>query len=267
MSDLAALARCAAETAKSAGEILLRYFNKIERIDYKGPGNPVTEADRASERFIAEALEEAAPGVPFYGEEFGMRNRAPDPLKGDCWAVDPLDGTANFAVGAPIFAVSIALMRDGFPVLGVIYDPTRGDLFQAVRGGECLRNGSPRRVSGRAPFQGISPTAVSAEIIRTRPAFFESMPKGRSLGSAALQMAYVAAGTYDIAVDSRTRLWDAAAGTVLVEQAGGKVTAWDGSPRFPLTDAEPFEGAPFPYLATNGVRHEEAVRRIGAATA
>lgn len=262
--SLKALAHCAAEAAKEAGGILLNFFKKLERIDYKGPGNPVTEADRASERFLAEELAKAAPNAAFYGEEFGMQSGADDPLQGECWVVDPLDGTANYSAGVPIFSVSVALMRGGAPVLGVIYDPTRDDLFQTFQGGPCLRNGSPCRVSARPLFRGISPSAVSADIIRARPSFLSSLSKGRSLGSAALQMAYVAAGAFDLAMDSKTRLWDAAAGSLLIERAGGSVTAWDGSPLFPLTSAEAFKGAPFPFLATNGVDHEAAVRSAGS---
>ncbi len=262
-SSGAGLAHRAAEAAKEAGAILLAFFKKLERIDYKAPGNPVTEADRASERFLADALGKAAPDAAFYGEEFGMQ-RGGDPLQGDCWVVDPLDGTANYSAGVPIFSVSIAFMRGGAPVLGVIYDPTRDDLFQAVQGEPCLRNGSPCRVSARPLFGGISPSAVSADIIRARPSFLSSLSKGRSLGSAALQMAYVAAGAFDLAMDSKTRLWDAAAGSLLIESAGGSVTALDGSPLFPLKSAEAFEGAPFPFLATNGVNHEAAVRRVGS---
>ena len=265
MSGLTALRARASEAAKEAGGILMAHFNKLERIDYKGPGNPVTEADRASERFLAEALAEAKPDAAFYGEEFGMRHRSVDPLEGGCWVVDPLDGTANFSAGVPIFSVSVALMSGGAPVLGVLYDPTRGDLFEAVQGGCCYRNGAPCRVSSRPPFHGISPSAVSADIIRARPPFLSALSKGRSLGSAALQMAYVAAGAFDVAMDTKTRLWDAAAGTVLVESAGGRVTAWDGSPLFPLKSAEPFEGKPFPFLATNGVDHPTAVQHVKAA--
>ncbi|MDE0022384.1 MAG: inositol monophosphatase [Candidatus Poribacteria bacterium] len=258
------LAYHAGEAAKEAGEILLYFFKKEEPIDYKSPGNPVTEADRASERFLAEALKKIAPDAAFYGEEFGMQYGGGDPLQGECWVVDPLDGTANYSAGVPIFSISIALMRDGAPILGVIYDPTRDDLFKAFQGGPCLQNDSPCRVSARPPFRGISPSAVSADIIRARPPFLSSLSKGRSLGSAALQMAYIAAGGLDLAIDSRTRLWDAAAGSVLIESAGGSVTAWDGSPLFPLKSAEAFEGAPFPFLATNGVDHEAAVRRAGS---
>lgn len=256
------LAQRAAKAAKEAGGILLYHFKKLERIDYKAPGNPVTEADRASERFLADALGKAAPDAAFYGEEFGMQSGRGDPLQGDCWVVDPLDGTANYAAGVPIFSISIAFMRGGAPILGIIYDPMRDDLFLAVQGEPCLRNGSPCRVSARPLFGGISPSAISADIIRSRPSFLSSLSKGRSLGSAALQMAYVAAGAFDLAMDSKTRLWDAAAGSLLIESAGGSVTAWDGSPLFPLKSAEAFEGAPFPFLATNGVDHESAVRRV-----
>ncbi len=259
MDDLPGLAVEAERIAREAGAILLRHFERLDAIDSKGHGDPVTVADRESEEHVRRACVAVTPGVPVYGEEYGRFGD--DGSLGDaCWVVDPLDGTVNYASNAPIFAVSLAFVQDGRPTVGVVYDPTRDQAFVATRGGGSHRDGAPLAVSRRDPFDAIAPIAISPDIIRERPRFLARLPKGRSIGSAALQMSYVAAGIYVAAMDAKTKLWDVAAGALLVEEAGGAVTRWDGLPIFPVSGAsDAFEGAPVPYLVSNGLKHEELV--------
>lgn len=261
--ELSRLADVAEEIAREAGALLLRSFERIEEREYKGVGDLVTEADKASERFICASLERLTPEIPVYGEEFGFHDEsARDPSKA-CWVVDPLDGTANYAARVPLFCVSIGFLVEGRPALGVIYDPTREEMFRAVRGEGAFRNGRPIHVTDRDPLDPVAPIAVSGDVIRQRLGFLRRTYKGRSLGSAAMHLAYVAAGRFDAAADPYTRLWDVVAGAVLVEEAGGVVTRWNGSPRFPVDPHDgAFRGALFDYLVSNGVAHSTLVALI-----
>jgi len=246
--------------AREAGDILLRHFERLETVDSKGHGDPVTVADRESERHVREACVAVTPGVPVYGEEYG-RFGADGDLMDACWVVDPLDGTVNYASSSPIFAVSISFLQGGEPTVGVVYDPTRDQAFVAVKGGGSTRDGKRLAVSTRDPFDPVAPIAISADIIRRRPQVLSRLPKGRSIGSAALQMSYVAAGIYDAAMDPLTRLWDVAAGSLLVTEAGGVATHMGGPPTFPVSaDHAGFSGGPVDYLVSNGHSHAELAR-------
>jgi myo-inositol-1(or 4)-monophosphatase len=257
--ELPRLVREAERIAREAGGILLRHFEQLTAVESKGHGDPVTAADRESEEYVREACVAVTPGVPVYGEEYG-RYGADGSLSDACWVVDPLDGTVNYAASMPLYAVSIAFLQAGRPTVGVIYDPTRDQAFTAVEGAGSYRDGVRMTVSERDPFDPVAPIAISADIIRRRPKFLTRLPKGRSLGSAALQMSYVAAGIFDAAMDPLTRLWDVAAGSLLVTEAGGVVTRWDGSSIFPVAPDDPgFAGAPVEYLVSNGLRHADLV--------
>ena len=263
--DLSEVARRVEEAAREAGTILLEHFERIDRFDLKGLGDPVTVADRASEKYLRDALAKSYPDILFYGEEYGFDGAASSTAGDLCWIVDPLDGTANYACGAPIFAVSIALLQGGAPVVGVIHDPIRDIAYSAVVGGGCRRNGDVCRVSDQDPFDHMAPVGISADVIRVRPKFMERIAKGRSLGSAALQLVYVAQGAYAAAMDPYTRLWDVAAGALLVEEAGGAATHWNGEPLFPIaSDHQAFRGVPFDYIASNGRRHADLAELTGA---
>jgi myo-inositol-1(or 4)-monophosphatase len=259
-SPIEQAAQHAERAARSAGDLLLSHFERVEAVTFKGVGDIVTEADLAAERLLREALARAYPHIPFFGEERGFDgDEEPEPWA-LCWVVDPLDGTTNFAAGLPFFAVSIALVRAGAPVAGVIYDPVRDEMYRAVRGGGSRRNDKPCHVSGRDPFDPVSAVGVSADVIRERMLFVTRLHKTRSLGAASLHMAYTACGIFEAALDPYTRLWDVAAGALVVEEAGGQATHWDGRPLFPLgADGGGFQGAPVDYLVSNGVRHDELV--------
>lgn len=194
----------------------------------------VTETDLASERLLIGALRRAYPNHAVLGEESGEAL----PASGPVWVVDPLDGTTNFTHGFPVFGVSVALLVDGEPLLGAVGDPLRDDVFWAARGGGAWRNGQPLRVSTTAEL-GRSLLATGFGYDRaTNPdnnlaEFSYFMPKTRGVrraGAAALDMAWLAAGWLDGYWEKGFQVWDAAAGVLLIREAGGVAATYSGRP-------------------------------------
>lgn len=218
------------KTARRAGRALLKDFGEVEnlQVSTKGPGDFVSRADRNAETIIREALLEARPTYGFLGEE-GTQIDGEDPTRR--WIVDPLDGTTNFLHGMPHWAVSIALEHKRQIVAGVIYDPVKDELFFAEKGEGAWMNERRIRVSGRhrmiesvfatgLPFAGRSDLpATLKDLGRLLPA----VAGVRRWGSAALDLAYVAAGRYDGFWERRLNAWDMAAGLIIVREAGGIV--------------------------------------------
>ncbi len=218
------------KTARRAGRALLKDFGEVEnlQVSTKGPGDFVSRADRNAEKMIREALMEARPTYGFLGEE-GTEIEGDDPTRR--WIVDPLDGTTNFLHGMPHWAVSIALEHKGQIVIGVIYDPVKDELFFAEKGEGAWMNEKRLRVSGRTkmieccfatglPFAGRSDLpATLQDLARVLP----TCAGVRRWGSAALDLAYVAAGRFDGYWERRLNAWDMAAGIVIVREAGGFV--------------------------------------------
>ena len=180
-----------------------------------------------------------------------------------CWIFDPLDGTTNYAHGFPVFASSLALEIDGRVVVGAIYDPTRRELFTATRGGGAYLNGVPMRVSSTdslidALLVTGFPYSVHeerADLVSLFSAFLAEAQAVRRLGSAALDLCYVAAGRLDAFWEQHLKPWDMAAGALMLTEAGGRITALDG---------QPFDVRKGQLMASNGVLHEqllEVVRR------
>ena len=246
--------------AREAGALLREFYRKGVRTEYKGDVDLVTEADRASEKLITERLRAAFPGHGVYGEE-GTRSG----LEGEYrWYVDPLDGTTNFAHGFPVFCVVLGCERrraglaadeDGEMVAGVIYDPLRDEMFSAARGEGARLNGEPMRVSRNAKLQeSLIGTGFPSQKRHRSPNvhFYQEFTLRshgvRRAGSAALDLAYVAAGRLDGYWEFILNPWDTSAGFLLVEEAGGTMTRFDGS-RFLLNSEEIF--------ATNGLIHAE----------
>ena len=233
----------ASEIAREAGDVLRGFFSAGVATEYKGDVDLVTVADRTSEKQIRERLTAAFPEHGIFGEE-GTRER----LDGEfCWYVDPLDGTTNFAHGFPHFCVSLGLEQrksglrpdeDGTLVAAVIYDPLRDELFCAERGRGALLNGRPMRVS-RTPelAEALTATGFPSHKRHMNPNIhfyqeFTLRSHGvRRAGSAALDLAYVAAGRLDGFWEFNLNPWDTAAGILLVEEAGGRVTDFAGNPR------------------------------------
>jgi myo-inositol-1(or 4)-monophosphatase len=230
-----ALLNVMVDAARKAGRGLARDFGEVEnlQVSVKGPGDFVTAADRKAEEVIRDALEKARPGYGFLMEEGGEIIGDDDQHR---WIVDPLDGTTNFLHGIPHFAVSIALEREGVLVAGVIHNPVTNELYVAERGKGAFLDGRRLRVAARLdlsralfgtgiphagkPDHGLFLRQLSAVMARTSGV--------RRMGAAALDLAYVAAGRLDAFWERGLNPWDVAAGMVLVREAGGFVTDFDG---------------------------------------
>ena len=218
--------------ARQAGEILRLGYAREHKVEYKGAIDLVTEVDHASEAFLLGEIGRLFPGHQIVSEEAGLLPGAVT----DQWYVDPLDGTVNYAHGIPIFCVSIAYAKDGAVVLGAVYDPLRDELFSAERGQGARLNGSPLQVSAAAELSRSLLVTGFAYDIRTMPrnnledfARFSLISQGvRRLGSAALDLCYVAAGRFDGYWELFLRPWDVAAGALIAREAGATVTAIDG---------------------------------------
>lgn len=242
----------AIEIARAAGEIALRYHRAATlqiRIKEEDPRNLVTDADEAAEEEVRRRIALDFPDHAVLGEE-GYR---PGDIVEDArptWLVDPIDGTSNFAVGMPFYAVSLGLYQHGVGRLGVIFAPALDLLFAAQAGQGATLNGLPIQVSTRA---ALSHAYVSADIPReaalrhqllaTTATFAEHCHTVRHLGSAALGLAGVAAGWYDLYLNLQLAPWDTAAGVLLVQEAGGVVSRPDGTP-WQLADATVLAAAP-----------------------
>jgi myo-inositol-1(or 4)-monophosphatase len=251
-SSLEEYARQAEEIAREAGAILRERFDKPHEVRFKGTIDMVTEADQAAEDLIASRLRVACPDHDLLCEE-GARGVSGQSLYR--WVVDPLDGTTNFAHGLPTFAVSIALEESGTPVIGVVYDPMRDELFAAQRGQGATLNGSPIRVSAIDKLIGsILATGFSYDFERralqaeTWRDFLTQVQAIRQTGSSALNLCYIAAGRLDGYWERGIAPWDVAAGALMVMEAGGTVTDFRGDP-FRSDDRE--------IVASNGRLHRD----------
>jgi myo-inositol-1(or 4)-monophosphatase len=243
----------AIEAALAAGRIHQQYFRQSPEVRKKGRIDLVTAADLAAEQMFRELIAERFPSHAVLGEE--AQGQA-GPAQARCrWIIDPVDGTTNFAHGLAIFCVSIALEVDGRVDLGVVYDPTAGELFTAERGEGAYLNGMRLGVTTCDTLVDALlctgfPYSVREERRRQVHLFAEFLEESqavRRLGSAALDLCYVAAGRFDGFWEERIHPWDIAAGAVIVEEAGGRVTGMDGSP------FDPFAGH---LVASNGQVHE-----------
>jgi myo-inositol-1(or 4)-monophosphatase len=242
--------------AREAGALIRDLLHLDRAITHKGMVDLVTDADHASEEIVAGGLSTAFPEHRLIGEE-GSRGRETSPYG---WLIDPIDGTTNYAHRYPHFAVSIALEFHGEPVLGVVYDPMRDELFRARLGGGAYLNDEPIRVSATSDLiQSLLATGFSYNISERAAGYalwtdINSIAQGvRRDGSAALNMCYVAAGRLDGYFERPVNAWDIGAGAIIVREAGGTLTNLDGAP-FGLYDNQ--------VIATNGRIHTELTDRI-----
>lgn len=224
----------AVEAARAGAEVLEGYFRTADlEIESKGGHDFVTRADHESEARVIETILRRFPDHQILAEESGWRQGASGTLG---WFIDPLDGTSNYLQGLPIFCVSIACVEGDRVLAAAILDPMGGNLFTARRGGGASWNGRPMRVSRRAELEGAflatgypfrARGALDLYLDVFRAVFLEA--RGiRRCGSAALDLAYTAAGVYDGFFELRLSPWDIAAGILLVEEAGGQVSDLDG---------------------------------------
>jgi myo-inositol-1(or 4)-monophosphatase len=223
------------QAARKAARSLLRDFGEVEnlQVSQKGPANFVSAADRRAEEVIFRELSKARPAFGFLMEERG-RVAGSDPQHE--WVVDPLDGTTNFLHGIPLFAISIALVRDGMPVAGVIYNPVSDELFVGERGQGAYLNNRRLRVAARKELsEGVVCCGIphrgrgDPARFRVELAAVQNVVAGiRRTGAAALDLAWVAAGRFDGFWERGLSAWDLAAGLLLVREAGGFATDLDG---------------------------------------
>ncbi len=224
--------------ARKAGRHLIRDFGELEnlQVSLKGPADFVSNADQRTERILIEELSRARPGYAFLGEESGI-SEGPD--KSHRFIIDPIDGTTNFLHGIPIFAISIALEREGQLVSAVVYNPVVDEMYVAEKGHGAYLNDKRLRVAARksmrealfatgAPFMGRS---GHERFLAELKAVMAVTPGIRRCGSAALDLAGVAAGRYDGYWEHSLNPWDTAAGILLVKEAGGIVTDLEGGGR------------------------------------
>ena len=244
--------------AREAGSLLMDHFRRRVKIEYKGDVDLVTVADRQSEALILERIRSHFPAHDVMGEE-GARIETGSDYK---WYVDPLDGTTNFAHSYPVFCVSLAVEFRGARVAGVVYDPTRDEMFSAEKGKGAQLNGQPIRVSSTARLgECLVATGFPSHKRHQNPNiyFYHQITLRshgvRRAGSAALDLCNVAAGRFDGFWEFNLNPWDTAAGVLIVEEAGGRVTDFSGGP-FPIASRET--------LASNGLVHEALLAEFQA---
>jgi myo-inositol-1(or 4)-monophosphatase len=238
----------ATDAALRAGAIQMDRYERLERIRRKSAKDVVTEADHLSERLIIAAIRTHGPGDGVLAEESGAHDLATGTAatagEGRVWVVDPLDGTVNYANGIPFFCVSIALVVDGRPVAGVVHDPTRGETFAATADGPALLmdratpGGRPITASGKDKLSDfVVSLALAGTAVATRTgAIRKAIRINRSMGAAALALAYVGNGRFDAFIQTTgLSAWDIAAAGLVAERAGARVTDLAGGPWFDLS--------------------------------
>lgn len=249
----------AIKAAKNAGKIALENLDSKLSIKTKGIADFVTNADIEAEKAIISMLAEEFPELGFLTEEQGT-------LKKDSelsWVIDPIDGTNNYIAGLPLFCTSIALVKKAAPLLGVIYDPNRKELFSAVRGKGAFLNNKKIEVSKRAKLKEafFVPSSLSVRHIKHITSLdekrifsiYKSTRATRKLGAVALELAYLAAGRVDAVVHLNIKPWDGAAGSIIVKEAAGRVTNQFGE-EWQIHDRI--------LLATNGLLHSELMHAL-----
>jgi myo-inositol-1(or 4)-monophosphatase len=243
--------------ARAAGKIQLTGLRTQRHIIHKGQFDLVTDVDRKCEQAIFQILHEAFPQSGFFGEEDTRTELTAD----EVWIVDPVDGTTNYSHGYPHFSVSIALRRQGRVALGVVYEPTRGELFEAVRGQGAFVNGAPIRVSDtRELAQSLLATGFPYDRCQNpdnnlqRFAAMTMRTLGvRRGGSASLDLAFTACGRVDGYWELRLQPYDVGAGALLVEEAGGRLSDLRG---------EPFDWTGREVVASNGLLHDTLLESL-----
>ena len=227
----------ATEIVLKAGVIQMQRRESGFRVDKKGAIDLVTEVDLECERMCRAVVAERFPDHDILAEELGATASARTPSRFR-WVFDPLDGTTNYAHGLPIFCSSLALEIDGRPAVGAVYDPTRRELFTAERGQGARLNGEPLHVSSTERLLDAllvtgfpyNVHTAAGELVALFGEFLACARAVRRLGSAALDMCYVAAGRFDGFWEQHLKPWDVAAGALLIEEAGGRLTGIDGAP-------------------------------------
>jgi myo-inositol-1(or 4)-monophosphatase len=253
----------AIQTARDAGAVLTDRLGRALQVSNKGDIDLVTEADLASEKLIIERIKSHYPRHAILAEESGATDGI-ELVSGKTdwkWIIDPLDGTTNFAHGYPCFCVSIAVERAGAIEIGVVYNPTRDETFAAERGQGATLNERPMRVSTVDDLNAAMLCTGFPYNVRERPNFTRDFANFtmtaqavRRDGAAALDLAYVACGRFDGFWEEGLSPWDTAAGILLIQEAGGRVSDFTGAPLDIYTPQ---------VLASNGLIHDDMIRVLG----
>lgn len=240
------------EAAEKAGRALTRDFGEVEQLQVskKGPGDFVSTADLKSEKILREELAKARPSYGFLLEEGGEIKGNDSTIR---WIIDPLDGTTNFLHGVPHWCISIALEREGEIVAGVIHDPIKNEIFHAEKGTGAFSGRKRLRVAGRISLNDA--LVLIGDDTQTHIA----LPSGcrqRRMGSACLDLAYIAAGRFDAYWETGLHPWDKAAGGLIVKEAGGYITEIDGGKNFTFGNG---------ILAANATLHGDILKQLKTA--
>ncbi len=269
-----ALRRLAESAARVGGAVAREAFGRTQVVSLKGDRSEVTEIDIAAQRAIVAHLRAQRPDDAFVGEESAEADSGPSAAPPDSeiwWIIDPIDGTRNYIRGVPSFSCSVAAMRGGVPVAGAVYEPIADLMYTAALGGGARINGRPAAVHGcdadppAAPPDKLLVAVPSArrEATRRLVSLVVERHVVRNYGSVALHLAMVAAGQLDAAAAGNPKLWDIAAGLLLVTEAGGVVTAPDGAAILPLDPAAGV-GRELPVLAGSRAAHARLLRELAA---
>jgi len=263
--DLSDILETAIVAARLAGQHAMEQMGFVKAIR-KSENELVTEADAQCQRIIIQRIRETYPDHGFIAEEGeGGRlfKRSPMGKPAVWWAIDPIDGTHNFVHGIPIFAVSVAALYEGEPIVGVIFHPAADAMFTAVKGGEAQLDG--RRISaGDSEIGPLTSVGLDSHFDDSLPRWVCDLirrSRFRNFGTTALHLAYVARGGLVGAILCTPKLWDIAAGVVIAEAAGAVVTDWNGEKVFPL-DLDAYEGQSFRMVAANGEAHAGLIKTM-----
>lgn len=253
--------------AHQAGQVALAQLGSA-RISIKNNTELVTDTDKRCQALIIDHIHAAFPNHGFIGEE-GEEGRLfkqyPTDSEDVWWVIDPIDGTNNFAQGLPQFSVSIGAVRNGTPLVGVIYQPSTDISYTAIQGGLARERGHPIQATNR-PLHAHASVGLDSHFGETVPNWIchiMTRLRYRNLGTTALHLAYVAMGGYAAMVASTPKLWDITAGTLIAQNAGALVTDWQGNPIWPQ-DLAAYQGQALPVVVGAPLAHQEIIELIRA---
>jgi myo-inositol-1(or 4)-monophosphatase len=263
--DLSAMLETAIVAARLAGQRAMEEIG-FARVSVKNASELVTQTDARCQKIIIERIKESYPDHGFIAEEGDGGKLFKQPPRGGqslWWAIDPIDGTNNFAHGLPCFVTSIAVLNEGKPIVGVIFEPATDSMFTAVKGGEAQLNGR-RITAGKENLDKFASVGLDSHFDKEVPQWACEIirrTRFRNFGTTALQIAYVAKGGLIATIASDPKLWDIAAGAVIAESAGAIITDWQGGNIFPV-NLDSYEGQKFPIVAANKKTHPTILQLI-----
>jgi myo-inositol-1(or 4)-monophosphatase len=263
--DLSSMLETAVVAARLGGQRAMEEIN-FTRVSIKNNNELVTQADARCQQIIVNRIKETYPDHGFIAEEGNQGGILKQPPRGAellWWVIDPIDGTNNFAHRMLFFTVSIAVIHEGEPVVGVIFEPATDSMFTAVMGGEAQLNGR-RITAGEEKLDAFSSIGLDSHFDKGVPGWAcEIMQKTRfrNLGTTALQLAYVAKGSLIATIVNDPKLWDIAAGTLIAEAAGAIVSDWQGGKIFPV-DLDGYQGQKLQVMTANKKVHPELLKLL-----